>query len=397
MRRAILLVLDGLGVGAMDDVPTARPQDAGSDSLGAALREAPAELPNLVRLGLAKAAPSAPLADSGRPVGSWGRSELGYPGADSYLGHQTMLGSDVSGVALQSFAEEIDRYADLLRGSGHRVEAVDSLPVLAVDGAMVLCDSLEADPGMNYNVTGSLELTGFDEVVAVGRALRNAAPVSRVIAVGGRDIGMRQILASLKSVDGVTGVDTPSLGVYGHGVELLHLGFRFDPDAQVPSRAAAAGLPVALIGKMADLVACEGAERLPGVDTAAVLADFERVVDGREGGLIAANVQELDLAGHQESAEKYVEVLALADASLGRTIDELGEEDLLIVTGDHGNDPTKGRMHTREEVPVLAYRRGASARGFGRRPSLGDVGATIADWLQVDPPPQGASFLEELG
>jgi phosphopentomutase len=397
LRRAILLVLDGLGVGAMEDVPTARPQDTGSDSLAAALRRAPAELPNLARLGLAKAAPSAPLADAGEPLGSWGRSELGYPGADSYLGHQTMLGSDVSGVALQSFAEEMDRYADVLRRSGHRVEAVDGLPVLAVDDAMVLCDSLEADPGMNYNVTGSLELTGFEEVVSVGRAIRDVAPVSRVIAVGGRDIRMRQILDSLKSVNGVTGVDTPSLGVYGHGVELLHLGFRFDPDAQVPTRAAEAGLPVALIGKMADLVACESAERLPGVETPGVLADFERVLEAQEGGLIAANVQELDLAGHQESPGKYVAILGLADAALASTIDRLGEEDLLIVTGDHGNDPTRGRMHTREEVPVLAYRRGVRGRGFGRRRSLGDIGATIAEWLEVTPPPQGASFLEELG
>lgn len=396
MRRAILVVLDGLGVGAMRDVAEVRPQDAGANSLAAALRAAPAALPNLERLGLARAAPSAPLRDSVEPIGSWGRSELGYPGADSYLGHQTMFGSDVSAVALESFAAELDRYASTLRKTGRRVESVDGLPVLAVEDSMVLCDSLEADPGMNYNVTGSLELVGFDEIVSVARALRATAPVARVIAVGGRDITMEDILGSLKSRQGAVGVDTPALGVYGHGVELLHLGFEFDSQAQTPSRVAAAGLPVTLIGKMADLVACEGAERLPAVDTEEVLEALERTVASQRSGLIAANVQELDLAGHQESPEKFVDVLTKADRSLGPIAEGMTDKDLLIVCGDHGNDPSRGHMHTREEVPVLARIPGASARELGRCPSLADIGATLADWLGVTPPPAGHSFLGSI-
>ena len=396
MRRAILLVLDGLGVGAMSDVERVRPQDAGSDSLASALRECPAELPNLSRLALERAAPSADFGTPVEPIASWGRSELGYPGADSYLGHQTMFGSDVSGVEVESFAQRIDDYSAALRASGHRVETLDGMPVLSVERSMVVCDSLEADPGMNYNVTGSLELTSFDEIASVSRALRELAPVSRVIAVGGRDIGMADIVASLKSVRGVIGVDTPSLGVYGHGVELLHLGFHFDPEAQLPSQVTARGLEVTLIGKMADLVDCSGALRLPGVETDSVLDNFERAIATQSSGLIAANVQELDLAGHQESAAKFVEVLRQSDASLGRVLDDLSEEDLLIVTGDHGNDPTRGRLHTREEVPVLAYRRGATAAGFGLRRTLADVGATLARWLAVPDPPNGTSFLELL-
>jgi phosphopentomutase len=396
MRRAILVVLDGLGVGAMRDVEEVRPQDAGADSLAAALHREPAELPNLERLGLAKAAPTAPLAGAAEPIGSWGRSELGYPGADSYLGHQVMLGSDVSGVVLEPFAAEIDRYASTLRETGRRVEPVDGLPVLAVEDSMVLCDSLEADPGMNYNVTGSLELVDFEEIVSVARSLRATAPVARIIAVGGRDISMDDIVASLKSRQGAVGVDTPSLGVYGHGVELLHLGFAFASDAQTPSRAAAAGLPVTLIGKMADLVACDPARRHPAVDTDEVLGSLVQAMDDQPSGLIAANVQELDLAGHQESPRKFVEVLVKADRSLGRVCDAMGEDDLLIVCGDHGNDPTRGRLHTREEVPVLAFIPGAPARELGRRSSLADVGATVADWLEVQPPAVGTSFLEAL-
>jgi phosphopentomutase len=373
MRRAILVVLDGLGIGAMGDVEAVRPQDAGADSLAAALRQAPTRLPALERLGLGRAAPSAGLDVDVEPIASWGRSELGYPGADSYLGHQAMFGSDVSGVVLEPFAAELERYAGRVRETGRRVEPVDGLPVLAVEDSMVLCDSLEADPGMNYNVTGSLELVDFEEIVAVAEALRGAAPVARII-----------------------GVDTPALGVYGNGVELLHLGFEFDSAAQTPSIVAAAGLPVALIGKMADLIACEGAERLPAVNTDEVLGLLDRVLREQESGLIAANVQELDLAGHERSPEKWVQVLAKSDRALGRIADEISAEDLLVVCGDHGNDPTLGQLHTREEVPILARVPGAPVRELGLRRGLADVGTTLAEWLGVGAPAAGRSFLEEI-
>jgi phosphopentomutase len=393
MRRAILLVLDGLGVGAMKDVPAVRPQDEGADSLRHALQKHPGRLPNLEVLGLGMAAPSAGLGQS-QVSGSWGRSELGYPGADSYLGHQAMFGSDVSGVVLEGFAPHIDRYSDALRDAGHRVRTVDGLPVLAVDEAMVVCDSLEADPGMNYNVTGSLEVVDFSEIVEVARGVRALAPVPRVIAVGGREVGLEDIMRALKDRDGAVGVDTPSLGVYGNGVQLQHLGFRFATEQQTPSRVAEAGLPVALIGKMADLIACPTAQRLPGVDTGEVLGSLMRVFAEQEEGLIAANVQEVDLAGHQESAEMYVEVLESADRALGRIRDDMGPDDLLIVCGDHGNDPTRGRLHTREEVPLLAWLPGKPTVRLGTRSSLADVGATLADWLGVPLPPVGESFLE---
>jgi phosphopentomutase len=392
VRRAILVVLDGLGIGATKDVPTVRPQDEGADSLRHALEEHPGRLPVLESLGLGMAAPDSGLGRSG-VFGSWGRSELGYPGADSYLGHQAMFGSDVSSVVLEGFAGQIDRYSKALRDAGHQVTAVDGMPVLAVDDAMVVCDSLEADPGMNYNVTGSLEVVDFDDIVEVARDLRAIAPVPRVIAVGGREIGLEDIVKALKDRDGAVGVDTPSLGVYGNGVELLHLGFRFETEKQTPSRVAEAGLPVSLIGKMADLIVCPTAQRLPGVDTDEVLASLLRVFTVQEEGLIAANVQEVDLAGHQESAAMYVGVLEKADRALGEIHAGMRPEDLLIVCGDHGNDPTRGSLHTREEVPLLASLSKEPSVRLGTRSSLADVGATLAAWLGVPMPPVGESFL----
>ena len=396
MSRAIVVLLDGLGVGPMEDVPHVRPQDAGADSLAHALAGHPAPLPNLVSLGLAHAAPSSGLPATTTPLGCWGRSELGYPGADSYLGHQVLMGSDVSHVTLASFATDIDRYASHLREAGHAVERLDDRPVLTVDGAMVVADSLEADPGMNYNVTGSLRQVGFEDIVKVARQVREIAPVSRIIAVGGTEIELGDVLESLDTRDGVVGVDTPALGVYEEGVELLHLGHDFGFERQAPNLVAAGGLPVALIGKMADIVSCDSAERLPGVDTGDVLASFEEVLRRQGKGLVALNVQELDLAGHRESCKDYVGVLEEADASLGRVVPGLTEGDLLIVTGDHGDDPARGPLHTREEVPLLCFTPGGAQRRLGTRRTLADVGATIADWLGAAPTGSGQSFAEAL-
>jgi phosphopentomutase len=392
--RTILMLLDGLGVGAMKDVAQTRPQDAGSDSLAHALAEHPADLPNLSELGLGHAAPSSGLPADQPPSASWGRSELGYPGADSYLGHQVLLGGDVSNVALEHFAKDIDRYAEQLRSAGHRVTRHADLPVLVVDEAMVVAESLEADPGMNYNVTGSLDLADFDEIVGVARQVREAAPVVRVIAVGGRQIDMEDILGSLRRRDGAVGVDTPALGVYGQGVELLHLGNDFGFASQAQVLIADHGLSVSLVGKMADIVWCPDAERLPGVDTDDVLALFEDVVDRQRDGLIAVNVQELDLAGHRENCAEYVRVLEMADQSIGRIATKLEQEDLLIVTGDHGDDPSRGRLHTREEVPVLAHSPSGSSRPLGTRSTLADVGASLTEWLGVPPTGSGRSFVD---
>jgi phosphopentomutase len=396
VSRVLLVLLDGLGVGAMADVAEVRPQDAGVDSLRHALAVRPAPLENLVALGLGRAAPSSALPATPAPLGCWGRAELGYPGADSYLGHQVLMGSDVSRVTLERFGAQIDRYAERLRAAGHAVERLEGRPVLTVDGAMVIADSLEADPGMNYNVTGSLRQAGFDDIVAVARTVREMAPVSRVIAVGGVHVDLDDVIESLDERDGVVGVDTPALGVYEDGVELLHLGHDFGFGRQAPNLVAAAGQPVALIGKMADIVSCEAAERLPGVDTGEVLASFEEVAARQSEGLVAVNVQELDLAGHRESCEDYVGVLMQSDEALGRVIPRMQEGDALIVTGDHGDDPARGPLHTREEVPLLCFTPGGARRELPKRRSLADVGATIADWLRSGPTGSGESFAEAL-
>jgi phosphopentomutase len=396
LKRVIILVLDALGIGAMQDVPRTRPRDAGANTLLHLLEWAerdldkPLSLPNLARLSLGKVLEHSILSKdadgSGTVVGS---AALGYPGADSYIAHQTMMGSDMTAIGLEPFSELEQLVAEALVAAGHEVRrALPDLPVLLVDGCMVVGDNLEADPGLNYNVTGSLELTSFDHILSVARIVRRRTPVSRVIAVGGMGLDAPGLVSKLRGGEGeVYGIDTPATGFYKReGLRVLHMGTDLDRSRQLPTLAVQAGLPVTLIGKMADVIDCPEAENLSCVPTEEVLTTTLGAIREKPEGLIGVNVQEIDLAGHQQDSARCAHILALADRGVGMIIDALAPDDLLLVLGDHGNDPTIGHpFHTREYVPILAFSPSfeGSRQLQERRATLGDVGATAAAALRL--------------
>ncbi|MER7962203.1 phosphopentomutase [Streptomyces ardesiacus] len=393
MSKTVIVVLDGFGVGAMPDAGTLRPGDAAADTLGHLLdhwRTAHGrdlKLPALSGLGLGLVHPHPALAArTGLPV-AVGRAALGYPGADTYAGHQTMMGADFSAVTVALLADHLDPVAGALRAAGHAVEPLKDLPVLVVDGAALVHDNLEADPGINWNVSGRLEDLSFGQILSIAETVRSVAPVARVIAVGGHADG--PLSAFVRRGDGGTvGLDTPASGVYRNGgLKVQHLGAPLDHTRQLPDLAARAGIPVTLVGKAADILACDAAVRRPAVPTADVLAHTLEAARAGGDALVVANVQETDLAGHQQDADRYGTVLERADQGLGDLIALLDSPgDRLIVTGDHGNDPTLGHaFHTREYVPVLVHRPGTATAHLPDAASLADLGATAAESLGLAP------------
>lgn len=220
--------------------------------------------------------------------------------------------------------------------------------------------------------------------------MRAVAPVARVIAVGGHADGA--LATYVRDGDGGTvGLDTPATGFYRNGgLQVRHLGVELDHTGQLPDIAARAGLPVTLVGKAADILACEAAVRRPAVATAEVLEHTLAAVQGGrggQGGLVIANVQESDLAGHQQDTGRYGSVLEQVDVGLTELMGLFtAPGDRLVVTADHGNDPTIGHAyHTREYVPVLIHR--PDAAGIELLPdaaTLADVGATAAAALGLD-------------
>lgn len=392
--RTVVVVIDGFGIGAMPDAGALRPGDAQADTCGHVLdhaREAlgrPLRLPTLGALGLGLVHPHPDLARRTRLPVAAGRAALGYPGADTFAGHQTMMGADFSRVTVARLADHLEEVGAALRAAGHRVELLDGQPLLLVDGSVLVHDNLEADPGINWNASARLDDLAFDGILAVARAVRAVAPVARVIAVGGHADG--PLPEFVREGDGGTvGLDTPASGFYRNGgLQVQHLGARLDHTRQLPELAARAGLAVTLVGKAADILACEAAVRRPAVPTADVLGHTLEAVRAPGGGLVVANVQESDLAGHQRDPERYARILEQVDAGLAALVALLDEPgDRLVVTGDHGNDPTIGHAyHTREYVPVLIHRPGAA--GVELLPDAGtlaDVGASAAAALGLDP------------
>ncbi|MFB7268789.1 phosphopentomutase [Streptomyces sp. NPDC056244] len=393
MSKTVVLVIDGFGIGAMPDAGVLRPGDRAADTCGHVLDycrsalDRPLRLPALGALGLGLVHPHPDLTRrTALPVAA-GRAALGYPGADTFAGHQTMMGADFSRVTVARLGEHLPEVTSALTAAGHRVARPDGRPLLVVDGSVLVHDNLEADPGINWNASGSLDDLPFARILAIARTVRTVAPVARVIAVGGHADG--PLDAFVRDGDGGTvGLDTPASGFYRNGgLEVRHLGAPLDHTRQLPDLAARAGIPVTLVGKAADILVCEAAVRRPAVATAEVLAHTLEAVRAPGDGLVVANVQETDLAGHQQDAELYGRILELTDAGLAALTGLLdGAGDRLIVTGDHGNDPTIGHAHhTREYVPVLTHRPGAAGVDLlPDAPSLADVGATAAWALGLD-------------
>lgn len=402
-RRAVVLVLDGFGVGAMADVAEVQPRDLGAHTLASLVRsQGELAIPNLIKLGLGVIAPEAGLPPAAAPqTGAWGRCNLAHWGADTYAGHNEIQGNRPRRPVIAFFSEVAEAVRRQLEGAGHQVEqAIPGGSAWLVDGEIFVGDNLETDPGRVYNVTGPLDAVPMEQIVAVGRLVREVARVSRVIALGGVGISVREILANARRTDqGQTGVDTPALHIYNEHYQVRHLGYGIDPDTQAPSLVAASGLPVALVGKMADVVVCEQARwRDPVVDTGRVMEQIlEQFQTMEGGGYVAGTVQETDLAGHEQDPVRYAEVLARADIGIGRLLAKMREGDLLIILADHGNDPLIGHpFHTREQVPLLATGPGLNPAALGVRATMADVAATVCDHLGTQPPEFGVSFLPAL-
>jgi phosphopentomutase len=396
-RRVVVLVLDGLGLGAM---PDATAEDVGADTLRHVdERGGPLALPTLESLGLGRLTGARGVGATERPRAASGRCALRHPGADTFMGHQELMGGGLDGVQLKFLAELRDQVQQALQSAGHRVESlIEGQSPLLVDGHALVADNIEARPRLNINVTASLDDIGFDALTEIGQIVREVTPVPRIIVVGGRGYDVDAIREHVKErTPGQIGVDTPELGVYDEHYRVRHLGLDFASHEQAPSRAQAAGHEVVLLGKAADVVHCEGAVTDNLVPTEGVMRKTIDHLAAMDHGLIVANVQETDLAGHEEDAARYARVLETVDRMLPELLDGLGDEDVILITGDHGNDPTIGHsQHTREYTPVLAFGPRVAVRELGTRETLADVGATAADLLGVLPVRSGTSFAPEV-
>ncbi|MFD9625700.1 phosphopentomutase [Peribacillus muralis] len=389
MKKVTLLVLDGFGIGAMDDCQSA--EDIKANTYKNLRESISLEIPFLYQLGLGKI-----VDGEGETKAAYGKSNLAHHGADTFMGHQELMGS-LPGVPKKRLMGEIGpKIKAALEDKGYKVSyPIEGATVLLVNGAVIIGDNIESQLGNIINVVGDMNQLTFEELALIGRVVRAHVDTSRVIVFSNKKTNIATILSVVKENHlGQWGVDSPKANVYGEGYRVLHLGHGVDFEKQFAFMAEKSGYPVYRIGKTADVIQANGYEN-PVVDTKDVLETFHRIYNQtKEEAVFLVNVQETDLAGHKEDCDWYKSVLECSDQFLANFIPELKDDELLIITADHGNDPTIGHSnHTREQTPILIVGPDIKPVSIGTRNTMADIAATMADYLGIEKPEYGESFL----
>jgi len=206
MGKFIVIVLDSFGVGFMEDVPRIRPQDNGANTaLHIFEKVSGLKLSGLEKLGLMNALNHETDVMKKNPMAVWGRSALMHFNADTFYGHQEIMGTKPRRPVMEPFSKSIDAVSEKLIRNGHSVDFIgqNNLRVLLVDGCVTIGDNLEADGGQAYNVTATFDKIAFEKEVEIARIVREEVHVSRVIVFGGKNVPVEKIIGAYEIKDGI--------------------------------------------------------------------------------------------------------------------------------------------------------------------------------------------------
>ncbi|MDD5718504.1 MAG: phosphopentomutase [Candidatus Krumholzibacteria bacterium] len=390
MARAILIILDGVGVGRAPDA--AAYGDLGSDTLGNLSRAVGGlSLPTLAALGLGNLHDIDGVPPVARPLAGYGRMRPVSAGKDSTTGHWELMGQ-VTAAPFPTYPEGFPPHLleEFSRRTGH-----GWLGNVAASGTAII-----ADLGDEHVRTGKLIVyTSADSVFQIA-AHEEVVPLPELYRVCEL---ARELLVPPHQVSRV--IARPFRGGSGAYERTANRrDFSLPPaDTIVLHSLRRAGIPVQAIGKIYDLFAGRGIDaKLPSHDNAAGMRQLAELY-GRapDRAFLLVNLVDFDMLwGHRNDAAGMAAGLRAFDAWLAEFLPRLRAGDLLMITADHGNDPTTPSTdHSREEVPVLALLAAAAEQvgcDLGLRPTFADLGATVAEFFAAEPPPHGTSFLGDL-
>jgi len=399
MQRAIILVLDSFGVGATDDAD--RFGDVGANTFGNIARKradsdaGPLKLPNLASLGLFHAGrdsagefPAGADPDT-EITGSYGFASEMSSGKDTPSGHWEIAGVPV------------------LFEWGYFTKKADTFP-------QELLDKLVERAGLpgylgNCHASGTTIIAELgDEHVRTGKPIfYTSADSVFQIACHEESFGLQRLIDLCDIAREL--VDEYNIGrviarpFVGDGPETyVRTGNRRDlttppPAATVLDKLVEAGGDVFSIGKIADIYAHKGITKKVKASGNAALFDatLEAMDEAQDKSIVFTNFVDFDmLYGHRRDVEGYATALEYFDDRLPELLAKLSDEDLLIITADHGCDPTwPGSDHTREHIPVIALGAGLAPGPLGKRDTFADIGQSLATYFKLPPMDYGTSFL----
>lgn len=390
MTRAILVVMDSFGVGGALDA--AKYGDEGSNTLGHIAQNMDLRLPNLAKMGLGKAAE---LASGNNPfphievTGEWGAGQEISHGKDTVSGHWEMAGVPV------------------LFDWGYFPNTTPAFPPQ-------LTQTLVAEAKLP-GILGNKHASGTEIIAELGEEhMRSGKPIVYTsadsviqIAAHEQSFGLERLYDLCKIARKL--VDPLNIGrviarpfIGENAKNFTRTGNRKDYTVPPPSPtlfdvASKARRDVVSIGKIGDIYAHSGTGREVKASGQPALWDalLSELPKLQDGGFLMINFVDFDmLFGHRRDPVGYGKALMEFDARLPELFALLRKGDLLIVTADHGNDPTwKGTDHTRECIPILVQQPGTPSRSIGQRETFADIGQTIAQHLALPPLAAGKSWL----
>jgi phosphopentomutase len=367
--RICLIVLDSVGMGEMPDA--ADWGDAGADTLGHICASREVKLPNFGQLGLGNVRTLQGVPPSAAPRGSYGRCALRSNGKDTTTGHWEMAGIILER-AFPTYPEGFP--TDLIERFVRETGVPGILGNVPASGTEII-----KELGAEHVRTGKpIVYTSADSVFQIA-AHEQVVPIERLYEICET---ARRLLRGEHEVGRV--IARPFLGDPGafYRTENRHDYAVPPPRENLLPTLSDEGLDVVCIGKIASIYDSQGATAdLKAKNNQQAIDQTISALDDDTRGLVFANLVDFDmLYGHRRDVEGYARALEHFDARLPEIMNALRSDDLMIITADHGNDPTyRGTDHTREYVPLLVY--GPRARpgvNLGDRDSLADIGQTIA-------------------
>ncbi len=368
-KRIVLLVLDGAGIGELPDA--ADWGDSGSDTFGHILKSREVRLPNLRRYGLGNIRPLQNLPPVPLATASYGRCALKSNGKDTTTGHWEMAGI-VLERAFPTYPngfppEIIDRFIN-------ESEIPGILGNIAASGTEIIqqlgAEHVRTGKPIVYTSADSVfQIAAHEQVIRLSR-LYEISEIARRILVGSHQVG--RVIAR------------PFLGEPGsfYRTENRHDYAIAPPAENLLPLLKSRGLEVVGVGKIASIFDSVGVTRdLSAKNNRQSVDQTIAALQEERCGLIFSNLVDFDmLYGHRRDTEGFARALENFDARLPEIAAAMGNQDLIMITADHGNDPTfRGSDHTREYVPLLVFGRGAASTNLGTRESLADIGQTIAE------------------
>jgi phosphopentomutase len=380
--RAIVIVLDSVGIGHAPDAEEYG--DEGANTLGHILEQIPdLPLPNLARLGINELAGRTQSA--GRPfLASYGKMQERSAGKDTTTGHWELAGTivEVPFSVFETFPESLVRAIEDLAG-------IIFIGNYARSGTTVLEELGQehvrsGQPILYTSADSVLQIAAHEEIIPISR-LYEICEIARRCS---DDYRIGRVIA--RPFEGEAGSFRRTARRHD---------FSMRPPRTVLNALQEEGREVIAVGKISDIFAGEGVSRsLPTASNLEGTNAIDELWPETSDGLIFANLVDFDmLYGHRRDVAGYARTLVEFDQWLGGFLPQVLPNDLVIITADHGNDPTfRGTDHTREQVPLLVMHN-LESRNLGTRSTYADVAASLGEFFQLSEPwPVGISFLDTV-